>query len=101
MDCIIQVFPDEYHLQTLETLLGACPQLLVSVEACILYYFLLDDVSLSFSISMMDIQNFFCLSCNGAFSTWLSKYTLSLTTCFHSLSILDEMYVIQLLLDLV
>lgn len=26
MDCIIQVFPDEYHLQTLETLLGACPQ---------------------------------------------------------------------------
>lgn len=30
MDCIIQVFPDEYHLQTLETLLGACPQLQVS-----------------------------------------------------------------------
>lgn len=29
MDCIIQVFPDEYHLQTLETLLGACPQLQV------------------------------------------------------------------------
>ncbi|XP_065848165.1 vacuolar protein sorting-associated protein 35A-like isoform X2 [Euphorbia lathyris] len=27
MDCIIQVFPDEYHLQTLEVLLGACPQL--------------------------------------------------------------------------
>ncbi|KAL0360522.1 UNVERIFIED_CONTAM: Vacuolar protein sorting-associated protein 35B [Sesamum radiatum] len=32
MDCIIQVFPDEYHLQTLETLLGACPQLQV-IEA--------------------------------------------------------------------
>lgn len=30
MDCIIQVFPDEYHLQTLEILLGACPQLQVS-----------------------------------------------------------------------
>lgn len=29
MDCIIQVFPDEYHLQTLEILLGACPQLQV------------------------------------------------------------------------
>lgn len=29
MECIIQVFPDEYHLQTLETLLGACPQLQV------------------------------------------------------------------------
>ncbi|KAK9065001.1 hypothetical protein SSX86_016384 [Deinandra increscens subsp. villosa] len=32
MDCLIQVFPDEYHLQTLETLLGACPQLQPSVD---------------------------------------------------------------------
>ncbi|GFP88159.1 vacuolar protein sorting-associated protein 35a [Phtheirospermum japonicum] len=32
MDCIIQVFPDEYHLQTLETLLNACPQLQSSVD---------------------------------------------------------------------
>ncbi|KAF7140750.1 hypothetical protein RHSIM_Rhsim06G0018700 [Rhododendron simsii] len=32
MDCIIQVFPDEYHLQTLETLLGACPQLQPMVD---------------------------------------------------------------------
>ncbi|KAK9284232.1 hypothetical protein L1049_023401 [Liquidambar formosana] len=32
MDCIIQVFPDEYHLQTLETLLGAYPQLQPSVD---------------------------------------------------------------------
>ncbi|XP_011034993.1 PREDICTED: vacuolar protein sorting-associated protein 35B-like isoform X2 [Populus euphratica] len=32
MDCIIQVFPDEYHLQTLETLLGACPQLQLTVD---------------------------------------------------------------------
>ncbi|XP_058103928.1 vacuolar protein sorting-associated protein 35B-like isoform X2 [Magnolia sinica] len=32
MDCIIQVFPDEYHLQTLETLLAACPQLQVLPE---------------------------------------------------------------------
>ncbi|CAM8972218.1 unnamed protein product [Rhodiola kirilowii] len=32
MDCIIQVFPDEYHLQTLETLLGACPQLQPNVD---------------------------------------------------------------------
>lgn len=31
MECIIQVFPDEYHLQTLETLLGACPQLQVGM----------------------------------------------------------------------
>ncbi|XP_056169806.1 vacuolar protein sorting-associated protein 35A [Syzygium oleosum] len=32
MDCIIQVFPDEYHLQTLEVLLGAFPQLQASVD---------------------------------------------------------------------
>ncbi|XP_022885742.1 vacuolar protein sorting-associated protein 35A-like [Olea europaea var. sylvestris] len=32
MDCVIQVFPDEYHLQTLETILGACPQLQPSVD---------------------------------------------------------------------
>lgn len=32
MDCIIQVFPDEYHLQTLDILLGACPQLQPSVD---------------------------------------------------------------------
>jgi vacuolar protein sorting-associated protein 35 len=32
MDCIIQVFPDDFHLQTLETLLGACPQLQPTVD---------------------------------------------------------------------
>ncbi|GLU04600.1 hypothetical protein SLE2022_217380 [Rubroshorea leprosula] len=32
MDCIIQVFPDEYHLQTLEILLGAFPQLQPTVD---------------------------------------------------------------------
>ncbi|XAR61637.1 hypothetical protein NMG60_11016112 [Bertholletia excelsa] len=32
MECIIQVFPDEYHLQTLETLLGVCPQLQPTVD---------------------------------------------------------------------
>lgn len=40
MDCIIQVFPDEYHLQTLETLLGAFPQLQVGkVMVASLSYF--------------------------------------------------------------
>ena len=29
MDCIIQVFPDEFHLHTLETFLAACPELQV------------------------------------------------------------------------
>ncbi|KAK4793687.1 hypothetical protein SAY86_024122 [Trapa natans] len=32
MDCIIQVFPDEYHLQTLEILLDVFPQLQPSVD---------------------------------------------------------------------
>ncbi|GLT34975.1 hypothetical protein SLA2020_094610 [Shorea laevis] len=32
MDCIIQVFPDEYHLQTLEILLSAFPQLQPTVD---------------------------------------------------------------------
>ncbi|KAG1368808.1 vacuolar protein sorting-associated protein 35B [Cocos nucifera] len=32
MDCIIQVFPDEYHLRTLETLLSAFPQLQPTVD---------------------------------------------------------------------
>ncbi|GBG64309.1 hypothetical protein CBR_g41228 [Chara braunii] len=32
MDCLIQVFPDDFHLQTLETLLGACPQLQPTVD---------------------------------------------------------------------
>ncbi|KAG1347523.1 vacuolar protein sorting-associated protein 35B [Cocos nucifera] len=32
MDCMIQVFPDEYHLQTLETLLSAFPQLQPTVD---------------------------------------------------------------------
>ena len=32
MDAIIQVFPDEFHLQTLEKLLEACPQLRPNVK---------------------------------------------------------------------
>jgi vacuolar protein sorting-associated protein 35 len=32
MDCIIQVFPDDYHLQTFETLFSAFPQLQLTVD---------------------------------------------------------------------
>jgi hypothetical protein len=39
MDCIIQVFPDEYHLQTLETLLAACPQLQVPSHVDLVHMF--------------------------------------------------------------
>lgn len=39
MECIIQVFPDEYHLQTLETLLAACTQLMVGRLAINIFLF--------------------------------------------------------------
>jgi hypothetical protein len=39
MECIIQVFPDEYHLQTLETLLAACTQLMVGRLAIDIFLF--------------------------------------------------------------
>eukprot|EP00898_Chlorokybus_atmophyticus_P001468 jgi/Chlat1/2321/Chrsp17S02605 len=32
MDCVIQVFPDDYHLQTLDVLLDACSQLQPGVD---------------------------------------------------------------------
>jgi vacuolar protein sorting-associated protein 35 len=32
MECIIQVFPDEFHLVTLEDLLGSCSQLQAGVD---------------------------------------------------------------------
>ncbi|XP_027331215.1 vacuolar protein sorting-associated protein 35B-like isoform X4 [Abrus precatorius] len=45
MECIIQVFPDEYHLQTLETLLGACPQLQPAVDIKTVLAQLMDRLS--------------------------------------------------------
>ncbi|GAU12260.1 hypothetical protein TSUD_02270 [Trifolium subterraneum] len=45
MECIIQVFPDEYHLQTLETLLGACPQLQPTVDIKTVLSQLMDRLS--------------------------------------------------------
>ena len=33
MECIIQVFPDEFHLRTLEDLLAACGQLQAGVDS--------------------------------------------------------------------
>ncbi|XP_022772633.1 vacuolar protein sorting-associated protein 35B-like isoform X2 [Durio zibethinus] len=40
-----QVFPDEYHLQTLETLLGACPQLQPTVDIKTVLSQLMDRLS--------------------------------------------------------
>ncbi|XP_057720822.1 vacuolar protein sorting-associated protein 35B-like [Arachis stenosperma] len=45
MECLIQVFPDEYHLQTLETLLGAYPQLQSTVDIKTILSQLMDRLS--------------------------------------------------------
>ncbi|XP_054797417.1 vacuolar protein sorting-associated protein 35B-like isoform X1 [Prosopis cineraria] len=54
MECIIQVFPDEYHLQTLETLLGACPQLLPTVDIKAILSQLMERLS-SYAASSTDV----------------------------------------------
>lgn len=55
MDCIIQVFPDEYHLQTLETLLAAFPQLQVGTNILFLsiVWFSLDCVCFLIYLSIL------------------------------------------------
>ncbi|GMJ07022.1 VPS35 homolog B [Hibiscus trionum] len=54
MDCIIQVFPDEYHLQTLETLLSACPQLQPTVDVKTVLSRLMDRLS-NYAASSADV----------------------------------------------
>ncbi|KAG7966824.1 hypothetical protein I3843_08G067600 [Carya illinoinensis] len=54
MDCIIQVFPDEYHLQTLETLLGACPLLQPTVDIKTVLSQLMDRLS-NYAASSTDV----------------------------------------------
>ncbi|KAJ8772695.1 hypothetical protein K2173_027872 [Erythroxylum novogranatense] len=54
MDCIIQVFPDEYHLQTLKTLLGAFPQLQSTVDIKTVLSQLMDRLS-NYAASSPDV----------------------------------------------
>ncbi|KGN60048.1 vacuolar protein sorting-associated protein 35B isoform X1 [Cucumis sativus] len=54
MECIIQVFPDEYHLQTLETLLGVCPQLQATVDIRMVLSQLMDRLS-NYAVSNADV----------------------------------------------
>lgn len=70
MDCIIQVFPDEYHLQTLETLLGACPQL--QVGNVISTPFIRTNI---FSLYLCNLHGHFCMV--KSFISLSSKYLLS------------------------
>ncbi|KAD1306633.1 hypothetical protein R6Q59_019617 [Mikania micrantha] len=55
MDCLIQVFPDEYHLQTLENLLGACPQLQPTVDIKTVLSQLMERLS-SYAASSPEVQ---------------------------------------------
>ncbi|MBA0788842.1 hypothetical protein Gotri_024865, partial [Gossypium trilobum] len=54
MDCIIQVFPDEYHLQTLEMLLAACPQVQPTVDVKTVLSRLMDRLS-KYAASSADV----------------------------------------------
>ncbi|CAN6938651.1 unnamed protein product [Brassica oleracea] len=58
MECIIQVFPDEYHLQTLETLLAACTQLMPTVDTKIVLTQLMDRLS-NYAASSPDVLHEF------------------------------------------
>lgn len=58
MECIIQVFPDEYHLQTLETLLAACTQLMPTVDTKIVLTQLMDRLS-NYAASSLDVLHEF------------------------------------------
>ncbi|TYI27784.1 hypothetical protein ES332_A05G200200v1 [Gossypium tomentosum] len=54
MDCIIQVFPDEYHLQTLEMLLAAFPQVQPTVDIKTVLSRLMDRLS-KYAASSADV----------------------------------------------
>lgn len=45
MECVIQVFPDEFHLRTLEVLLGTCSQLHASVDVKAIIVSLIDRLA--------------------------------------------------------
>lgn len=81
MECIIQVFPDEYHLQTLETLLAACTQLMVGRLAIDIFLF-----------STLQCNSSYLNALFGAF--WLTLLMLPLSpkriylNCLYSLFLL-------------
>uniref|UniRef100_M4F6V8 Vacuolar protein sorting-associated protein 35 n=1 Tax=Brassica campestris TaxID=3711 RepID=M4F6V8_BRACM len=58
MDCIIQVFPDDFHLQTLDVLLGACPQLQPSVDIKMVLSGLMERLSNYAASSVEALPNF-------------------------------------------
>lgn len=45
MECLIQVFPDEFHLATLDALLGVCAQLQPTVDVRVIVSSLIDRLA--------------------------------------------------------
>ncbi|KAI9084102.1 hypothetical protein K1719_033900 [Acacia pycnantha] len=73
MDCIIQVFPDEYHLQTLDVLLGACPQLQPSVDIKTVLSQLMERLSNYAASSAEVLPEFLQVEAFSKFSSAISK----------------------------
>ncbi|XP_078431095.1 vacuolar protein sorting-associated protein 35B-like [Wolffia australiana] len=73
MDCIIQVFPDEYHLQTLETLLSACPQLQPTVDIKTVLSCLMDRLSNYAASSAEVLPEFLQVEAFSKLSTTIGK----------------------------
>lgn len=73
MDCIIQVFPDEYHLQTLETLLSAFPQLQPSVDIKTVLSQLMDRLSNYAALSPEVLPEFLQVEAFVKFSNAIGK----------------------------
>ncbi|XP_057424429.1 vacuolar protein sorting-associated protein 35B-like [Lotus japonicus] len=73
MECIIQVFPDEYHLQTLETLLGACPQLQPAVDIKTVLSQLMDRLSNYAASSTEALPQFLQVEAFAKLSTAISR----------------------------
>lgn len=85
MDCIIQVFPDELHLATLELFLSACTQLKEKVNIRTILESMIDRLTSTFSsgssTGMGHISNAFTLFSNCVNSLIESHPALKLIDC--------------------
>ncbi|XP_010426686.1 PREDICTED: vacuolar protein sorting-associated protein 35C [Camelina sativa] len=73
MDCIIQVFPDDFHLQTLDVLLGACPQLQPSVDIKTVLSGLMERLSNYAASSVEALPNFLQVEAFSKFNYAIGK----------------------------
>ena len=45
MDCIIQVFPDEFHIEAIEVFLVICPKLRYKVDICTIFQSMMERLT--------------------------------------------------------